>query len=97
MSAAELKLKIITKLASIEDKFILEEISKLVDLESDVVYKLTDDERKAIEYGLQDIKEGKVYSSEAAEEMIRCLASDASGKESNASHGRARGAETHLT
>jgi len=71
MSAAELKLKIITKLASIEDKLILEEISKLIDIESDTVYKLSDEEKKAIQYGLQDIKEGKVYSSEAAEDMIR--------------------------
>lgn len=47
--------------------------SKHVDLESgmDSVYRLTDDERKAIKPGLKDIEEGRVYSSEAAENMIK--------------------------
>jgi hypothetical protein len=45
----------------------------LVDLESgmDSVYRLTDDERKAIDVGLKDIKENRVYSSEAADNMIK--------------------------
>ena len=52
---------------------ILEEIYKLVDLESgmDSVYRLTVDERKAIDIGLKDIKENRVYSSEAADNMIK--------------------------
>ncbi|HTJ48018.1 MAG TPA: hypothetical protein VL443_01095 [Cyclobacteriaceae bacterium] len=73
MSAAELKLKIIDKVSSIEDEIILKEILKLVDLESEIdsVYKLTDKERKAVDAGFKDISEGKVYSSEAAEKMIQ--------------------------
>jgi hypothetical protein len=73
MSATELKLQIINKITTIEDELILEEIYKLVDLESgmDSVYRLTIDERKAIDIGLKDIKENRVYSSEAADNMIK--------------------------
>ena len=73
MSAAELKLQIINKISSIEDHMILEEIYKLVVLESemDSIYRLTDAEKAAVEAGLKDVKEGRVYSSEAAENMIK--------------------------
>ncbi len=73
MSATELKLQIINKITTIEDELILEEIYKLVDIESgmDSVYRLTVDERKAIDVGLRDIKENRVYSSEAADNMIK--------------------------
>lgn len=73
MSSAELKLQIISKITSITDELILEEIYKLVNLESemDSVYRLTDAERSAIAQGLKDVKEGRVYSSEAAENMIK--------------------------
>ena len=73
MSVTELKLQIINKITSIEDELILEEIYKLVSLESemDSVYRLTDAERSAIDLGLKDVKEGRVYSSEAAENMIK--------------------------
>jgi hypothetical protein len=73
MSVTELKLQIINKITTIEDELILEEIYKLVDLESgmDSVYRLTVDERKAIDVGLKDIKENRVYSSEAADNLIK--------------------------
>ncbi len=73
MSATELKLQIINKITSIEDELILEEIYKLVNLESemDSIYLLTIEERKAIDVGLEDIKENRVYSSELADNMIK--------------------------
>lgn len=73
MSSSELKLQIISKIATITDELILEEIYKLVNLESgmDSLYRLTDAERNAIAEGLEDVKEGRVYSSEAAENMIK--------------------------
>ena len=73
MSATELKLRIINKISSIEDESILVEIHKLVTLESemDSVYRLTDAERNAITPGLTDVKEGRVYSSQAAEDKIQ--------------------------
>ena len=51
---------------------ILEEIFRLVEVESemDSVYRLTDDERRAINEGFNDVKEGRVYSSEAARNVI---------------------------
>jgi hypothetical protein len=73
MSSTELKLKIIDKVTSIKDELILEEIYKLVNLESDMetVYTLTETEKKAIDLGLKDIKEGRIYSSEVAESMLK--------------------------
>lgn len=73
MSSTELKLQIISKITSITDELILEEIYRLVNLESemDSVYRLTDAERSAIVDGLKDVNEGRVYSSEAAENMIK--------------------------
>ncbi len=73
MSVTELKSKIIDKISAIEDELILEEILNLVNLESEMesVYRLADDERKAVELGLKDAKEGKLFSSEAADNMIK--------------------------
>ena len=69
----ELKLQIINKVSSITDELILEEIYKLVSIESEMnsIYRLTDTERSAVAKGLEDVKEGRVYSSEAAENMIK--------------------------
>ncbi len=73
MSSTELKLQIINKITSMTDELILEEIYRLINLESemDSMYRLSDDERKAVETGLKDVKEGRIYSSEAAENMIK--------------------------
>ena len=73
MSASELKSKIISKISAIEDVEILQEIFRLIDLESGInsVYRLSDDERKAVESGLRDINEGKVVSSQVADSMIK--------------------------
>ena len=50
MSVSELKLQIINKISAIDDELILEEIFKLVDIEShmDSLYRVTDEERKAV-------------------------------------------------
>ncbi len=73
MSAAELKLEIINKVSSINDELILEEIHRLIDLESgmDSIYRLSDEEKKAIEIGRKDIQEGRLYTSEQADTMIK--------------------------
>ena len=73
MSSTELKLQIINKITSMTDELILEEIYRLINLESemDSMYRLSEDERKAVETGLKDVKEGRIYSSEAAENMIK--------------------------
>jgi predicted transcriptional regulator len=73
MSATELKLQIINKVSAITDELILEEIYRLVNIESemDSIYRLTDEEKKAVEIGLNDINEGRVYTSEQANNMIK--------------------------
>jgi predicted transcriptional regulator len=73
MSESDLKLNIISKITSISDKKILEEINKLVNLESelDSVYELSPEEKLAIEKGLKDVAEGRVYSSDDALKMLR--------------------------
>lgn len=36
-----------------------------------VLYKLSDDEQKAVNEGLEDVRDGKIHSSIVAENMIR--------------------------
>ena len=73
MSSAELKLRIINKVSSINDELILQEIYRLINIESDMdsIYKLSEEEKKAVEMGLKDLKEGRVYTSEQADNMIK--------------------------
>ena len=73
MSATELKRQIINRVTAMTDESTLEEIYKLVNLEFEMesVYELTENERSAIEIGLNDVKAGRVYTSEAAENMIK--------------------------
>lgn len=73
MSAIELRSLIIQKLNTIEDKSILEDVYNLVKLETDMtlLYKVSEAEEKAIEAGLRDIKDGKVFSSAQANTVIK--------------------------
>lgn len=71
MSVIELRRKIIEKLSAIEDEVILKEIYDIIKIESgiDLVYKLTEEEKKAIDAGLKDMKDGKIVSSEKANDF----------------------------
>ena len=73
MSVIELRKRIIEKLSSIEDEVILKEIYEIIKIESgiDLVYKLTEEEKKAIDTGLKDIEDGKIVSSEKANDLIK--------------------------
>ena len=73
MSVIELRKRIIEKLSSIEDEVILREIYDIIKIESgiDLVYRLTEEEKKAIDAGLKDIQDGKIVSSEKANDLIR--------------------------
>lgn len=73
MSATELKLEIINKITSITNTEILLEIFRLVNLESklETSFILSEEEKKAIELGLNDIKEGRVYTNEQADNLIQ--------------------------
>lgn len=73
MSAIELRKRIIEKLSSIEDEIILKEIYDIIKIESeiDAVYKLSPDEKIAVDAGLKDIRDGKIVSSERANALIK--------------------------
>jgi hypothetical protein len=73
MSVIELRKRIIEKLSAIEDELILQEIYDIVKIESEIdsVYKLTAEEKNAIDAGLKDISDGKIVSSEKANALIK--------------------------
>ena len=73
MSVIELRKKIMERLSSIENEEILKEIYDIIGAEADLepVYKLTNDEKAAIEVGLKDLREGRVVSSKKANELIQ--------------------------
>ena len=73
MTAIELRKKIMEHVNSIDNEEVLKEIFNIIRIESGMepVYKLTEAERKGVEEGLRDIHEGRVYSSEEADNLIR--------------------------
>lgn len=73
MSATELKIQIIEKVTAINDEFILAEIYRLVNIEADMesIYRLSEEEKMAIELGLKDLHEGRVYTSEQADNLMK--------------------------
>ena len=68
MSTVELRKRLIDKIQKTENKDLLEEASRLLELEMDniEVYKLTDDQRKAVQEGREQIKQGKYLTDEQA-------------------------------
>ena len=73
ISESDLKLQIISKITSISEREILEEINRPVNLESelDSVYMLSPEQKLAIEKGLKEVAEERVCSSEDAQKMLR--------------------------
>lgn len=72
MNTTEIKSRIINKINSISNQEVLEEIYKIVDIETEIdsVYKLSVDERKADDEGMKDIENGNVYTSEEANILL---------------------------
>lgn len=71
--SAELKQRIIDRLQDIEDKSLLNEVLRIIEVESDTekVYQLTEAEERAVNEGIADYKAGRVYSDEEANQKIR--------------------------
>lgn len=71
----EMKTKelILSKVKAIEDECLLEEILKLINLESDLdkTYKVSDEQRAVIDEGLLDIKEGRIHNQKEADELTK--------------------------
>jgi predicted transcriptional regulator len=73
MSTPELKSKIISHVQQSEDENLLTEIYNLIQAEVDLnkVYVLTEYEKSMVEEGLNDVREGRTYTSEKANELLR--------------------------
>lgn len=73
MSTPELKSKIISHVQQSEDENLLTEIYNLILAEVDLnkVYVLTEYEKSMVEEGLNDVREGRTYTSEKANEILR--------------------------
>jgi hypothetical protein len=72
MMTVELRQKLINKIKETQDDRILEEVYRLLNLEADdfEVYKLNDDQKKAIEEGRQQIANGQFLTDEQANNEI---------------------------
>ena len=72
MSTIELRKRLIDKIQKTDNEILLEEAYRLLELETENidVYKLTDDQRKAVNEGKQQIKDGKFLTDEQANKEI---------------------------
>jgi hypothetical protein len=71
MSTMGLKKKIIDEVNSISDEAILTDIYQLLQYEQTGEYKLSEEENSAVQDGIEDIKQGRVFSSKEANSIIR--------------------------
>ena len=76
MTDVELKEKLIAKINTTDDGELLNQISRLIDLEAQIedIYKLSPDELKAVKDGIDQIENGAFLSNEEANKLIdKCL------------------------
>jgi hypothetical protein len=72
MSTLEIKNKLIDKIRTTEDQHLLEEIYRLIEIESEDFepMKLSSEQKQAIAQGQKDIKEGKFLTDKEANDEI---------------------------
>ena len=72
MSTIELRKRLIDKIQKTDNETLLEEAYRLLELETEniEVYKLTDDQRTAVNEARQQIKDGKFLTDEQANKEI---------------------------
>jgi len=72
MSTVELRKKLIEKIQKTENEVLLEEAYRLLELETEdiEVYNLTEEQRKAISEGREQIKNGKFLTDDEASNEI---------------------------
>jgi len=70
---ANVKERIIEKVNNIQDPRLLEELLQAVGLESEIEHscELTQEEKTAINEGIDDAESGKVYSNSEASELVQ--------------------------
>jgi len=72
MSTIELKQSIIKIIQGSDDEILIRDIARMINLEFNdkEIYNLTDAEKKAVQQGLDDIKNGNTVSGEEADKDI---------------------------
>ena len=71
MSATELREKLIAKIRQTKDEALLEDISNLIELqETDQIYLLSNEQKKAVEEARKQIKNGACCTDEQANKEI---------------------------
>jgi hypothetical protein len=72
MSTVELRKKLIEKIQKTENEVLLEEAYRLLELETEdiEIYKLTEEQRKAVSEGRLQIKNGKFLTDDQANNEI---------------------------
>jgi hypothetical protein len=76
MTAVELKDKLIAKISDTNNEELLDQISRLIELEDQIsdVYKLSPDELKAVNEGIEQIDNGLFLTNDEANKLIdKCL------------------------
>ena len=71
MTPVELKKKIIEEITSISGEALLTEIYQILHSDKNEEYKLTDEETSAVHEGMEDVKQGRVFTSEEANSIIK--------------------------
>jgi len=71
MGTIELKKNIISKITETEDLNLLEDVVKMLGMQTDSqVFKLNEEQKAAIEAGRQDIKNGKFLTNKEVEKDL---------------------------
>lgn len=72
MLAFEMKKQLIEKIESTENMTLLEEVYRLLDMDEDnfEIYQLSDEQKIAIDQGLEDVKNERVISHEDAKKEV---------------------------
>ena len=72
MSTIELRKRLIEKVQKTQDERVLEEAYRLLEIETEdiEIYKLNDDQKKAISQARQQIKDGQFLTNEQANTEI---------------------------
>ena len=72
MSTIELRKRLIDKVQKTQDERVLEEAYRLLEIETEdiEIYKLNDDQKKAISQARQQIKDGQFLTNEQANTEI---------------------------
>lgn len=71
MSIVELKEEIINKVKNLDDTQKLHDILNLIAFNSEQTYVINQQEKAAIDKGLQDLDSGRTYSSEEADKQLK--------------------------